>query len=89
MKQGRTSIGCPSHILDFYLMPKIAQVVKDYPNFKINLDTSYECEDLIEALKQNKVDFAILDRIPSEYINEKNLLFFMCQQGNNKNIKIK
>lgn len=74
MEQGRTSIGCPSHILDFYLMQKIAQVVKDYPNFKINLDTSYECEDLIESLKQNRIDFAILDRIPSEYINEKDLI---------------
>ena len=58
MEQGKISIGCPSHILDFYLMKKIAQVVKDYPNFKINLDTSYECEDLIVALKQNKIDFA-------------------------------
>ncbi len=73
MKQGKISIGCPSHILEFYLMQKIARVVKDYPNFKINLDTSYECEDLIEALKQNKIDFAILDRIPNESNNEKNL----------------
>lgn len=73
MEQGKISIGCPSHILDFYLMKKIAQVVKDYPNFKINLDTSYECEDLIVALKQNKIDFAILDRIPTEYDHEKDL----------------
>ena len=73
MEQGKISIGCPSHILDFYLMKKIAQVVKDYPNFKIYLDTSYECEDLIVALKQNKIDFAILDRIPTEYENEKDL----------------
>ena len=73
MEQGKISIGCPSHILEFYLMQKIARVVKDYPNFKINLDTSYECEDLIEALKQNKIDFAILDRIPNESNNEKNL----------------
>lgn len=70
MEQGKISIGCPSHILDFYLMPKIAKVVKDYPNFKINLDTSYECEDLIVALKQNEIDFAILDRIPDEYDKE-------------------
>ena len=54
-EHGKISIGCPSHILEFYLMKIIAQVVKDYPNFKINLDTSYECEDLIVALK-NKND---------------------------------
>ena len=54
-------------------MKKLARVVKDYPDFKINLDTSYECEDLIVALKQNKIDFAILDRIPTEYDHEKDL----------------
>lgn len=64
---GNLSIGCPSHIVDFYLMEKISKATKDYPNLKINLDTSYECEDLIEAVKENKIDFAILDRIPSQY----------------------
>lgn len=72
-EHGKISIGCPSHILEFYLMKIIAQVVKDYPNFKINLDTSYECEDLIDALNHNKIDFAILDRIPTEYENKKDL----------------
>lgn len=64
---GKLSIGCPSHIVDFYLMERIAKATKDYPNLKINLDTSYECENLIEAVKENKIDFAILDRIPSQY----------------------
>ena len=64
---GRISIGCPSHIVDFYLMERIAKATKEYPNLKINLDTSYECENLIEAVKENKIDFAILDRIPSQY----------------------
>lgn len=73
MEKGKVAIGCPSHILEFYLMNKIAKVVKDYPNFKIDLNTSYECEDLIEAVRQNKIDFALLDRIPNEYDNEKNL----------------
>lgn len=64
---GKISIGCPSHIVEFYLMDKIAKASKDYPNLKMNLDTSYECENLIEALKENKIDFAILDRIPRQY----------------------
>lgn len=64
---GKISIGCPSHIVEFYLMEIIANATKDYPNLKINLDTSYECEDLIEAVKENKIDFAILDRIPNQY----------------------
>lgn len=64
---GKISIGCPSHIVEFYLMEIMAKATKDYPNLKINLDTSYECEDLIEAVKENKIDFAILDRIPNQY----------------------
>ena len=64
---GNVSIGCPSHIVDFYLMEKLSNATVEYPNLKINLDTSYECEDLIEAVKENKIDFAILDRIPSKY----------------------
>ncbi|MCI8310105.1 LysR family transcriptional regulator [uncultured Clostridium sp.] len=64
---GNLSIGCPSHIVEFYLMERIAEATKDYPNLKINLDTSYECENLIEAVKENKIDFAVLDRIPSQY----------------------
>ena len=64
---GSLSIGCQSHIVEFYLMDRIEKATKDYPNLKINLDTSYECENLIEAVKENKIDFAILDRIPSQY----------------------
>ncbi len=67
IERGKISIGCPSHITEFYLMDRIAQAVKDYPNLEINLDSAYECEDLIEAVKENKIDFAILDRIPMEY----------------------
>lgn len=67
---GRLSIGCPSHIVEFYLMERIAKATKDYPNLKINLDTAYECENLIEAIKENRIDFAILDRVPSQYEKE-------------------
>lgn len=67
IEYGNLSIGCPSHIVDFYLMEIIAKSTKDYPNLKISLDTSYECENLIEAVKKNKIDFAIIDRIPIQY----------------------
>lgn len=67
IEYGNLSIGCPSHIVDFYLMEIIAKATKDYPNLKISLDTSYECENLIEAVKKNKIDFAIIDRIPIQY----------------------
>lgn len=67
IEQGNISIGCPSHISEFFLLERISKAVKKYPNLKINLDMSYECEDLIDALKDNKIDFAILDRIPVGY----------------------
>ena len=67
IEYGNISIGCPSHIVEFYLMDIISKASKDYPDLKISLDTSYECENLIEALKNNKIDFAILDRIPIQY----------------------
>lgn len=70
MDNGKISIGCPSHIVEFYLMDILSRVSKDYPNLKISLDTSYECENLIESIKDNKVDFAILDRIPDKYEND-------------------
>ena len=64
---GKINIGCPSHIVEFYLIDVLSKVSKKYPNLKIDLDTSYECENLIEALKENKIDFAIIDRLPVQY----------------------
>ena len=60
IEQGNISIGCPSHISEFFLLERISKAVKKYPNLKINLDMSYECEDLIDALKDNKIDFCYI-----------------------------
>ncbi len=94
LENGKISIGCPSHIVDFYLMNKIAKATKDYPNLEISLDTSYECEDLIEAVKENKIDFAILDRIPTQYerdieikeIKKSDYMFIADKEINIKNV---
>lgn len=70
LEHGKISIGCPSHVTDFFLMEQISKAVKDYPNMQINLDTESDSRKIIEALKNNKIDFAVLDSVPEEYIDE-------------------
>lgn len=45
-------------------MDKIANAIKDYPKMQIDLDTESDSKQLISLLKNNKIDFAILDVIP-------------------------
>jgi len=66
LEYGNLSIGCPSHITDFYLMKRIAKAIKDYPNLEVSLDTESGGKELIKSLKDNKIDFIILDTVPEE-----------------------
>ena len=70
IENGKITIGCPSHITDFFLMGQISKAITDHPNLEIKLDTESDSKTLIEELKNNKIDFAILDSIPQEYIEE-------------------
>lgn len=69
LENGKLSIGCPSHISDFFLMEKLSKLTTDYPNVKIELDTESSAKEMIEKLKNNKIDFIILDTIPSDLAN--------------------
>lgn len=70
IENGKITIGCPSHITDFFLMEQISKALKDYPNLEVKLDTESDSKTLIEELKNNRIDFAILDSIPQENIEE-------------------
>lgn len=70
LEYGKISVGCPSHITNFFLMDKIAEAIRDYPNMQVDLDTESDSKQLIELLKNNKIDFAILDVIPEEYLED-------------------
>lgn len=70
IENGKITIGCPSHITDFFLMEQISKAITDYPALEIKLDTESNSKTLIEELKNNKIDFAILDSIPQEYEEE-------------------
>ena len=70
LEYGKIKIGCPSHISDFFAMERIAKVINDYPNIQIYMDTESSSNKLIESMKKNELDFAILDVVPNEYVNE-------------------
>lgn len=70
LENGKLSIGCPSHITAFFLMKKLIELTQDYPNVEIKLDTESNSQKMIEELKNNEIDFVILDTIPDEYIKE-------------------
>lgn len=66
MNCAKISIGCPSHIIEFYLMERIENAINDYPNMCISIDTESDSRELIEEIRQNKIDFAILDSVPAD-----------------------
>lgn len=70
LENGKLSIGCPSHISEFFLMERLSRLAKKYPNVQIKLDTESSSEKMIEEMKNNELDFIIIDTIPDDYINE-------------------
>ena len=70
LENGKLTIGCPSHITEFFLMEKLIELVHNYPNIEVKLDTESDSRKMIEELKNNEIDFVILDTIPDEYKNE-------------------
>ena len=70
LEYGKISIGCPSHITEFFLIDQIAKATTDYPNMQIVLDTESGSTELVDLLKNNKIDFAIMDVVPEEYKDE-------------------
>lgn len=55
----KITIGCPSHIVDFYLSDIINKVKKDYPNLKMKIISGIGGQELIDLLENHKVDFII------------------------------
>ena len=51
-------------------MPKLIKLTQDFPNIEIKLDTESDSRKMIEELKNNEMEFIILDTIPDEYKDE-------------------
>lgn len=76
LENGKLVIGSMSHISTFYLMDKIEKVMKDYPSVQIKLVTKSRGIDLIKALEEHEIDFAIdstIMKIKNEDIKRETL----------------
>jgi len=75
LETGELSIGCPTHIFQFYLMDKIEKAENDYPNLKLKLENSENGKYLLQELKEHKIDFMIdstkLDITDNDVVVEK------------------
>jgi len=72
---GELIIGCPSHIASNYLMEYIDKVQTDFPNLKIQLLSGLNAKELLQALKEHKIDFIIdstqIDELEPDIVREE------------------
>ncbi len=67
---GEITIGCPSHIAEFFLMQAIKKVKTDYPTLKLNLYSGNSSLEMIQMLEDHKLDFIInTSMIETKYNN--------------------
>lgn len=75
MESGCLKIGCASHFTSYYLMEKIEKVKKDFPKLNVKIVCEVDTNNMLELLKNHKVDFAITDaEISSSNVETKELL---------------
>ena len=70
LENGEISIGCYSHIANFFLMDKIEKAILDYPNLKINMICCTNSKEMLDLLQNHKLDFVMdTTSIVSNYEN--------------------
>ena len=74
-------IGCQSHLAIFYLMDKIEKAKKDDSELVVKLNGCSSTAEMIKLIKENKLNFAIIDVIPEE--NTKGLTIEKVGRINN------
>lgn len=73
--KGNVKIGCPSHFTSYFLMERIEQVKKDFPEIDITVICEVDINKMLELLRNHEIDFAITDaNIESNNIEVKELL---------------
>lgn len=70
ISKAKITIGCPSHISNFYLARCIAEAKKEYPNLRVDVIGASDYSGLIDRLQKHLLDFVIMDVIPPEAKNE-------------------
>ena len=64
INQGKLSIGCPLHIMNSFLMNRISKAMKEHENLEFDLDCNSIYSNMLKKIKNNEIQFAILDFIP-------------------------
>lgn len=70
LESGTLSIGCSANITESYLMEKLVKLAKDHPNVKVKLDSESSDSKMIEKLKNNEIDFIIMDEYIAKDLEE-------------------
>ena len=63
MNMSEITIGCQSHLMSCYLIDKLVEVKKDYPNIHINIISDVNSAEMLRLLEGHKIDF-IIDIVP-------------------------
>lgn len=75
IETGEISVATLSHIAEFYLMPRIEKIKKEYKSLNIKLITAPTGEELLKLLENHKVDFildtTILDINNNQIVSER------------------
>ena len=61
ISSGNIKIGCPSHFTSYFLMKKIEQVKKDFPELDVTIICEVDINKMIDLLQNHEIDFAIID----------------------------
>ena len=88
-------IGCPSHILSFYLMDSINNMKNDYKDIKIKVIAGSNGNELLNLLEDHKIDFIVdgtnldmeYNNIEIKKIREMENIFVSKEKIEIKNLK--
>lgn len=74
LSNGKISIGSQSHIIEFLLLEIIKKAGQEYPGLNIKMISNASSIEMIELLKNRKVDFVIMGTIPEKYRDDDRLV---------------
>lgn len=66
LANGTIYIGCQSHLTNYYLIECIEKARENYPNLNIKLVCSANAKEMLELMKEHKLDFIIMDVVPTD-----------------------
>ena len=94
LTNGEITIGSQSHIIAFLLLDIIKKVEKEYPGLDIKMISNASSYEIMELLKQRKVNFVIMGIIPEKYRIDENFIIKPIKNEkyifiNNKPLKLK